>query len=224
MDPLSELALKYRCDKLDHQYTIIYNNLFNSIQNDHFNLLEIGVQYGDSLKMWKNYFNNAIIYGADNFLGINGNGSKIDNPLKFINEYRENKESFNRIIIKYIDQSIEDELDYFLKECTNNSIKFKIIIDDGSHLMRDQQLTFLYLFDLVENDGYYIIENVQTCDHDGYDVLPDKSNSTKLFFNNLKDGKYNNMYKIDNNILNKIKKIDILKLNDNSELIIIYKK
>jgi len=224
MDQLNELSLKFNCDKFYHNYSDHYNKLFDSIRDNTFNLLEIGIQYGNSLKMWHNYFINSNIYGADNFLGINGNGSKFDDPLRFIHEYMNNKKEFNRINIRYIDQSNEDELDYFVKKCTNDFIQFKIIIDDGSHLMRDQQLTFFYLFDLVENGGYYIIENIQTCDHDGYDVLPDKSNSTRLFFNNLKNGICNSIYYNNNNILNSINNIDILKFNDDSELIVINKK
>jgi hypothetical protein len=226
MDILSNLASKHNSDKIDHQYTQIYHNLFNSIRNDNFNLLEIGVLYGASLKMWHEYFPNANIYGADNFFGYNGNGTSINNPLCFIDELINNNHILNRINLNFIDQSDYNELNEF---ANNINIKFKFILDDGSHLMKDQQITFFHLFDLIESGGYYIIENVQTCDHEGYDVLSDKSNSTKKFFEQLSNGEFNSLYINNMNdkceiILSQIHKIELIKSNNYSEVIIIYKK
>ena len=226
MDILSNLASKHNSDKIDHQYTQIYQNLFNSIRNDNFNLLEIGVLYGASLKMWHEYFPNANIYGADNFFGYNGNGCSINNPLCFIDELINNNHIFNRINLNFIDQSDYNELNEF---ANNINIKFKFILDDGSHLMKDQQITFFHLFDLIESGGYYIIENLQTYNHDGYDVLPDKSNSTKLMLetiiskNILKSCYFDDSDK-STIILSNIKLIEFHYFDDNSEIAIIYKK
>jgi hypothetical protein len=219
------LAKIYQTDKYDHGYINFYYEKLKSFVNCEFNLLEIGVQWGASIKMWNDFFINANIYAADNFLGINGNGSKFDNPLKLISDV--NIFNLNRINIIHLDQSSDYELINFNSKLINT--KFKVIIDDGSHLMKDQQITFFHLFDLIESGGYYIIENLQTYNHDGYDVLPDKSNSTKLMLetiiskNILKSCYFDDSDK-STIILSNIKLIEFHYFDDNSEIAIIYKK
>ena len=222
---LSELAKKYNTDKYDHGFINLYYDKLNQFKNNNFNLLEIGVQWGASINMWYDYFNNANIYAADNYLGINGNKLPFDNPRKFIDEV---KEKIDRIKIIYLDQSKENELNNFANKCNNDKIKFKIIIDDGSHLMKDQQISLFYLFDLIEPKGLYIIENLHTYKHIDYDVLPDGSNSTKLMLENMKNRKILKSYYLDDTnkceiIVNNIDKIDFYYFSDESEVAIIYK-
>src|SRR3990167_11232762 len=67
--PLCELALKYRSDKCPkrgkHTYTPYYYNLFKNKKNSVKKVLEIGILHGASLLMWRDFFPNAKIYGAD---------------------------------------------------------------------------------------------------------------------------------------------------------------
>ena len=230
MDILSQLAIKYDTDKFSHGFTKVYDNLFNKYRNDKFNLLEIGVFYGSSIKMWHEYFQNSNIYAADNYIGINGNGNHFCIPDKFINEISNNKEYYNRIEIVYLDQSKEEELIKYSNYCKENNIKFKIILDDGSHLMKDQQITFFHLFDNLESGGMFIIEDTHTSDQNGYDVLPDKSNSTKKLIENINLNKVFNSIYINNldkckDIVNNISHIEHYCILDGcSETTIIYKK
>ena len=46
-------------------YFEIYESYFKKFQRKNIRLLEIGVQYGGSLKMWNEYFPNAKIFGID---------------------------------------------------------------------------------------------------------------------------------------------------------------
>jgi len=229
MDILSELALKYGTDKLSHGFTKVYNDLLNDIKNDKFNFLEIGVFYGSSIKMWNEYFINANIYAADNYVGLNGNGNKFVEPDKFVKEVNNNKELYNRVNIVYLDQSKEEDLKKYVQHCKQSNLKFKVILDDGSHLMKDQQLTFFYLFEILEEGGIFIMEDTHTSDQNGYDVLSDKSNSTKKLFENIKINKklesiyFNDIDKC-KNIVDSIKNIDHLFVKDGSETTIIYKK
>jgi hypothetical protein len=78
---LSELAIKYGSDKAEkgHGYTVIYEQYFNTIKEDQFNILEIGLSLykmyikdgkinkhvPSSLKIWLDYFINANVYGFD---------------------------------------------------------------------------------------------------------------------------------------------------------------
>ena len=59
-----------------------------------------------------------------------------------------------------LNQGNPDELDLFISECKNNGISFDIILDDGSHDIAHQQLTFGKLFQLVKAGGIYIIEDL----------------------------------------------------------------
>ena len=67
---LQEIGLKTGTDKSAHtykniSYLDIYERYFNKIKNDVKVFVEIGIFNGKSLKMWKEYFPNAIIYGID---------------------------------------------------------------------------------------------------------------------------------------------------------------
>jgi hypothetical protein len=58
-----------------------------------------------------------------------------------------------------LDQSDSNQLSKFVSEV---DYKFDIIIDDGSHQMADQQLTFYYLSKVLKKGGIYIIEDLHT--------------------------------------------------------------
>lgn len=48
-----------------HYISKFYNELFTPIKQDKISLLEIGAQYGHSLKLWECFFENAKIYSLD---------------------------------------------------------------------------------------------------------------------------------------------------------------
>lgn len=184
MDSLEKLAGSCGTDKNSHGFINRYEELFSEFRNQEFNFLEIGVFMGSSIRMWNLFFENAKIFGLDSFEGVQGNGTKFDGFLQFYDEWLKNPEP--KIELVKCDQSKEDDLIKFVDYCKNNNYKFRVIIDDGSHLMRDQQLTISHFFQLVEDGGYYIIEDSHTSDDlTGYDLLPDFSNSTKKVFFDL---------------------------------------
>ncbi len=227
---LTELGIKYRTDKVSHGFTKVYDEIFNKYRNDEFNLLEIGVFYGSSVKMWNDYFLNSKIYAADYYKGINGNKHKFPDPERFVREVEQNSELKKRISIVNLDQSNENELINFVNECKQSDTKFKIILDDGSHLMRDQQLTFFHMFELLESGGIFVMEDTHTSDDlIGYDVFSDKSNSTKKMFENIANGeKFKSVYVNDDEkceqITNSISEIKHYTIKNNSQTTIIYKK
>ena len=74
MTPLCGLALKYGTDKggnhllageTCHQYTPTYYKLLEPYRYNIKSVLEIGVNYGPSLRMWRDFFPNAHIIGLD---------------------------------------------------------------------------------------------------------------------------------------------------------------
>jgi hypothetical protein len=137
---LNKLAKKYSTDKGSngHNYVETYSLFFDPIRNDVKNLLEIGIDKGASIKMWLDYFPNAVIYGVD--------------ILK--SKFWQKKN--DRFIPSICRQDEMHKLDVI------KGIKFDIIIDDGSHAAHDQQITFQSMFDRLNPGGLYVIEDLHT--------------------------------------------------------------
>lgn len=166
MNKLSELAQKYGCDKGEaqiqghesHKLTRIYYELFNPIKDTIKNVLEIGINQGGSLKMWRDFFPNATVYGVD---------SKRDNLF-----------SDERIVTFSGSQEVPLAIKHDIE---NLKRKFDIIIDDGSHKHDHQQKTLSALFKFLQPGGLYIIEDLHCAFYSEYG-LPDSDPDTTLNF------------------------------------------
>lgn len=136
-------------------YTDVYSAYFEGIRDFNLNILEIGIgargpnwearivqgknSGGASLKAWHEYFQYAQIIGVD----IN----EIDLS------YLDGVSTFQ------LDQSkVEDWVDFLQR--FDEAFLFDIIIDDGSHNPKDQQLSFNVLFPRLKPGGFYIIEDL----------------------------------------------------------------
>ena len=131
------LSNKYSCDKTTyHEYHKVYETFLKEFRNDYINLLEIGIDSGKSVNLWKDYFPNSKIWGVD----------------------RDIEWSDDRVSVLKVDQSkIED-----LEDLVNKIPKCKLIIDDGSHVAEHQLMTFEFLFDkILLEGGIYIIEDIE---------------------------------------------------------------
>lgn len=140
---LQNLGLKYGTDKSRHQYKNvsyldIYARHFEKVRYDVKTFVEIGVLNGSSLKMWKEYFPNAIIYGID-----------IDPRCS---EFEE-----DRIKIFIGDQNDDD----FLTKVKNQIGEIDILLDDGSHITTHQIKTFNYLHSSIKQGGFFAIEDLR---------------------------------------------------------------
>ena len=119
-----------------HRYDRFYPMFLEPLRTLQFNMLEIGILEGGSLKVWEEYFPEANIYGID----INS---------KWVSD---------RCITYKFDQSKPEDL----KKISKTIPKCKFIIDDGSHHPHHQLITFLELFEnLLDEGGVYIIEDVE---------------------------------------------------------------
>ncbi len=133
---LDELALKYRTDKASygHFYTKHYERFFSATRTEIESVCEVGVGGGESLRMWRDYFPNALIYGVD----------------------VEHKDDMGgRIILVESEQTDCGKLQDNLKDK-----KLEIIIDDCSH---DQERTFKTLdclWPMLQPKGWYVIEDM----------------------------------------------------------------
>lgn len=153
MTDLCALATKYGTDKWNaHHYTPHYHRLFKDRRNEVKKVLEIGIgdltmvnptgaPYvpGASLRMWEEYFPNAEIYALD------------INPKLLINR--------GRIHSTFCDQS---NIEYLSAVIPWLGKDFDLIVDDGSHWPEHQALTALTFLPLLAQNGFYVIEDVNT--------------------------------------------------------------
>lgn len=121
-------------------YLPLYERHFWQFVGRQLRVLEIGVGHGGGLQLWKAYFGpNAEIVGLD-----------IDPRCK---EYEE-----DRITIHIGDQANPPVMG-----------RFDIVIDDGSHVLADQQASLDALWPAVKEGGVYWIED---CHHGDSPALP----------------------------------------------------
>lgn len=167
---LDELAIKYGTDKSSrgHNYCKYYEMFFRPLLPHIPNLLEIGIDKGDSLKMWAHYFIGGDIHGID-----------IRDGYEYLAEWS-NSYGFSKINTHLVDHSNKADLMMFGMQ---HDQYFDIIIEDGSHMSADSILTFETLFPYIKPGGYYCCEDV-LCD---YDSRWNKGQSSIAYFKKLID-------------------------------------
>ena len=135
-----------------HSYLPLYQKLLKNKKITAKNILEIGIgdfgeKNGGSIKLWKDYFTNATIYGLD-ILPIN----------RVMDELLNN----NRIILYTSIDAYNN--DFFKNHFLNKNIKFDFMLDDGPHTL-DSMKQFIKLYSqIMTSDGILIIEDVQSMD------------------------------------------------------------
>lgn len=158
MITLDKIHKNYDTDKgIGHSYIETYDLLFARLQHQPVNVCEIGSLTCGSLKMFEEYFTQAQIYGIDNWsqssgrkvVGFSGETYSIDQLTETIARLHP------RITLITCDSTDKQQVDAALAEKT-----FHIILDDGDHTPHAQFKTFTNMFAYLDNDGYYIIEDV----------------------------------------------------------------
>ena len=182
MASLEELTIKYDVDALELGYTSHYAKLLDSVRYDTKKVLEIGVETGRSHRMWLEYFPNAIIYGMDVFDETDRSGY-----VEEFHRLQRGNPYLDRSIMFEGDQENVDDLEEFLSV---HGEDFDIIIDDGGHTMRQQQISLGVLFDAVKSGGHYIIEDLHTCSGEwptlyGYQTINDGDTLTIDLLNSI---------------------------------------
>jgi GT2 family glycosyltransferase len=169
MKNLAELFLapkKYYSDKWSN-YIEVYENIFKSKRDVAISILEIGVQNGGSLEVWANYFQRGL-----NFIGCD-----IDPKCE--------KLSFTDERIKVIIGDVNDE--YVYSRIKSLNLGFDFIIDDGSHRSPDIIKSFFKYFDLLSEDGIYIVEDLHCSYWEEYQGGLYHPRSATSFFKSLID-------------------------------------
>tara|TARA_E500000318_G_scaffold106659_1_gene114904 strand:- start:178 stop:897 length:720 start_codon:yes stop_codon:yes gene_type:complete len=175
MSSLREIAVKYSCDKDDLGYTKHYENKFEGIRNDVTKILEIGLNTGGSHLMWLDYFPNANVYAMDNRIVYEDKvyDKRTKKDMVMVNGW--NQRDTERSFIFRGDQSNVEDLNKFADE---NGDDFDIIVDDGGHSMRQQQISLKVLYDKLKENGIYVIEDLHSSSNQwnelyGYTIVED---------------------------------------------------
>jgi hypothetical protein len=163
--------MKFDTDKHSHGYIPIYEEYFQKCENVK-NILEIGIGAGESLKYLNNYFPNANVYGID----IQDRSFCDSDKIKTFIYNQESREDLSKFL-----------------ELTN--IEFDIIIDDGGHTMKQQQISLGFLFKSVKKGGLYILEDLHTSiwsahlRHGGWFITENDDITTLDMLNNFNNNK-----------------------------------
>jgi hypothetical protein len=152
--PLCEIAYKYgtdKCPQIGHNYTPFYYDLLKDKRESFKKVVELGIgtrgtmgkravpHYvtGASLYMWRDFFPNAQIFGAD-FMG---------NALF----------QSDRIKTFFCDERQVTDLKSLVKNIGND---VDLFIDDASHAGCHQVFACVHILPLLKKDVIYIIEDV----------------------------------------------------------------
>ena len=167
-----------------HNYIKSYKLLFDKLDRSSIkNILEIGLGFilstsqtafsknlyktGNSLRMWRDYFINANVYGID-----------IDKNLIFTED---------RIKTFVANQNSEQDLKSVIDKINS---PLDIIIDDGSHQCDHQVFSFMCLHKYLAPNGIYVIEDVQPSSIDGFKDLSIFPEHFKEYINQNFDVEY----------------------------------
>lgn len=135
-----------------HSYLPLYQKLLENKKETTKNVLEIGIgdfflKNGGSIKLWKDFFKNATIYGLDIL--------PVDRVIdELLNDDR---------IILYTSIDAYNE-DFFITNFLNKNIKCDFMLDDGPHTLESMKQFIKLYTQIMTDDGILIIEDVQSWD------------------------------------------------------------
>lgn len=151
-----------------HQYSRMYDALFDALRGEAFNLFELGIgtnnveiesnmgahgNPGASLYAWNKYFPKADFYGAD-----------IDRECLFEHMQK-------RIQTFYCDQTDPESIAALWLEEGLVGKKFKIIIEDGLHTPAANRCFLENSLHMLEDGGIYIVEDIDAKHVDEFNEL-----------------------------------------------------
>jgi glycosyltransferase involved in cell wall biosynthesis len=163
MESLQQIVLEHQgnvCDKWSF-YLEEYERIFTTYRDAPISLLEIGVQNGGSLEIWRKFFVNATtIIGCD--IDPNCANVRFDDP---------------RIAVIVADATTDHGERQILQKCSS----FDIIIDDGSHRSSEIVRSFARYFKHLKTKGIYIVEDLHCSYWNQYADI--QNNDGGLYYN-----------------------------------------
>jgi hypothetical protein len=128
-----------------HSYLDTYEKLFFPIRKTASNILEVGIYWGGSIQLWRDYFPYAQIYAVDIC------------SLDFI---RKPSILNDHNITLFTNTNGYDDT-FIQSEFINKNIKFDMILDDGPHTIEGMINFIVKYLPLLSENGIMIIEDVQ---------------------------------------------------------------
>lgn len=127
-----------------HPYTPIYSLLLAPYRNKTIQFCEIGIAGGESIKMWREYFNpDSVIYA-------------MDSCAEFLD--MTNHRNLKNVVTQHID--VGDPV-YMNKVFTDINEQFDIIVDDSDHNFESQKNIISVVVNFLKPGGLLIIEDVE---------------------------------------------------------------
>ena len=121
-----------------HGYAKIYEKYLKNNKDRISSIIELGSFYGNASAAFFFYFKNAKIYSAD------------INPDMYLYSSKRLKNFFT-------DTSSRSSIE---KKILNQNIKFDLIIEDASHMLKDQIISLFILFKNLKSGGFFIVEEI----------------------------------------------------------------
>jgi hypothetical protein len=146
---LAELVDNSKTDKnTSHSYLELYQNLLIDKKDTALNVLEVGIgdffdKNGGSIKLWRDYFKNATIYGLDVL------------PVERVMDELLNDDR----VVLYTSVDAYNN-DFFTNNILNKNIKFDFMLDDGPHNLESMKQFITLYSQLMTDDGILMIEDV----------------------------------------------------------------
>ena len=121
-----------------HGYARIYEKYLKEHKDKNLNIIELGSFYGNASAAFYFYFKNSQIYSAD------------INPDMYLYRSKRLKNFFT-------DTSSRASIE---KNILSRNIKFDLIIEDASHMLKDQIISLFILFKNLKSGGFFIVEEI----------------------------------------------------------------
>ena len=130
----------------------LYNKLLVNKKFTAKNILEVGIgnfgeKNGGSIKLWRDFFTNATIYGLDIL------------PINYVMDELLNDDR----VVLYTSTDAYDH-DFFITHFLNKNIKCDFMLDDGPHTLESMKQFIRLYSQIMTDDGLLIVEDVQSWD------------------------------------------------------------
>lgn len=142
MKTLEEMARRHGTDKVEHGYCELYESTLGHLRSEAIAMLEVGVHKGASLLTWREFFPKAEIHAIDIVLS----------PGKMATE------GVPGVHLHAVNCDYSTDISAFLRR----GFEFDVIVDDGGHTMRQQQLALKLMWKSLKRGGVFIMEDLHT--------------------------------------------------------------
>ncbi len=126
-----------------HPYTLFYDSVFKGRRGENLVIGELGILYGSSLLMWKDYFRNATIVGFE-----------YDTDL--INSF---KRTYNNDRIRLVQLDVHNQSS-IVNAFVSTGMQYDLILEDTTHQFEDQLRVIESVYPSLKPGGMLIIEDI----------------------------------------------------------------